>query len=55
MQQRAAFLIDYAEQHGPITVRGLYFQAEVTNIPGIDKTESGYKKVQRQVLALRQL
>jgi hypothetical protein len=53
MEQRAAFLIDYAEQHGPITVRGLYYQAEVANISGIDKTESGYKKVQRQVLALR--
>ena len=53
MEERAAFLIDYAECHGPITVRGLYYQAEVAGIPGIDKTESGYNKVQAQVLALR--
>jgi hypothetical protein len=53
MQARAEFLIDYAAVHGPITVRGLYYQAEVANIAGIDKTESGYAKVQRQVLDLR--
>jgi hypothetical protein len=53
MAERAAFLIDYAEQHGPITVRGLYYQAEVAGVPGIDKTELGYGKVQRQVLRLR--
>ena len=32
---------------------GLYYQAEVACIPGIDKTEAGYAKVQRQVLDLR--
>jgi hypothetical protein len=53
MEGRAAFLIDYAERHGPITVRGLYYQAEVAGVPGIDKTESSYGKVQRQVLNLR--
>lgn len=53
MEERAAFLIDYAERHGPITVRGLYYQAEVAGIPGIDKTESGYGKIQHQVLELR--
>jgi len=53
MAARAEFLIDYAERHGPITVRGLYYQAEVGGIPGIDKTASSYAKVQRQVLALR--
>jgi hypothetical protein len=53
METRAEFLVDYASEHGPITVRGLYYQAEVAGIPGIDKTESGYKKVQRQVLDLR--
>jgi len=53
MEERAEFLIDYAEQHGPITVRGLYYQAEVGGVPGIDKTKSGYGKVQRQVLDLR--
>jgi hypothetical protein len=53
MEERAEFLIDYAEEHGPVTVRGLYYQAEVHGIPGIDKDDSGYVKVQRQVLALR--
>jgi hypothetical protein len=53
MEERAAFLIDYAERHGSVTVRGLYYQTEVAGIPGIDKTDSGYAKVQRQVLLLR--
>jgi hypothetical protein len=53
MEERAKFLIGYAEQHGPVNVRGLYYQAEVVRLPGIDKTESSYGKVQRQVLELR--
>ena len=53
MEERARFFIAYATAHGPMTVRGLYYQAEVAGIPGIDKTEAGYTKVQRQVLALR--
>ena len=53
MEQRASFLIEYAEEHGPITVRGLYYQAEVAGVPGIDKTENSYEKVQRQILNLR--
>jgi hypothetical protein len=53
MEERAAFLIDYAERYGPVSVRGLYYQAEVANVPGIDKAESSYDKVQRQVLLLR--
>jgi hypothetical protein len=53
MQQRADFLIDYAEQHGPVTVRGLYYQAEVAGLPGIDKSDNSYNKIQRQVLQLR--
>jgi hypothetical protein len=53
MEQRAQFLIDYGVAHGPITVRGLYYQAEVAGVPGIDKTEAGYNKVQTQVLKLR--
>ena len=53
MQVRADFLAAYAEEHGPVTVRGLYYQAEVAGIPGIGKTESGYNKVQSQVLKLR--
>jgi hypothetical protein len=53
MEERAEFLIDYAQTHGPVTVRGLYYQAEVAGTPGIDKTENSYTKVQRQVLQLR--
>lgn len=53
METRAQFLIDYAEEHGPVTVRGLYYQAEVANVPGIDKTEGGYNKTQTQCLKLR--
>jgi hypothetical protein len=53
MEQRAKFLIDYAEAHGPVTVRGLYYQAEVAHVPGIGKDDPGYDKVQRQVLILR--
>ena len=54
MAEREAFLVDYATRHGPITVRGLYYQAEVAAVPGIEKSESGYRKVQAQVLKLRQ-
>jgi hypothetical protein len=53
MEERAEFLIAYAAEHGPVTVRQLYYQAEVRGVPGIDKTDGGYDKVQRQVLALR--
>src|SRR4051794_349024 len=53
MEDRAAFLIEYASNHGPITVRGLYYQAEVKGVPGINKDDSSYDKVQRQVLDLR--
>jgi hypothetical protein len=53
MQERAEFLIDYASQHGPVTVRQLYYRAEVVGLPGIDKHDNSYVKVQRQVLALR--
>jgi hypothetical protein len=48
MEKRADFLIAYAEKHGPCTVRGLYYQAEVACLPGIDKTDSSYEKIQRQ-------
>jgi len=53
MEERAQFLIGYARDHAPVTVRGLYYQAEVAGVPGIDKTESSYAKVQHQVLQLR--
>src|SRR5262249_56625382 len=38
---------------GPVTVRGLYYQAEVASLPGISKDDKDYAKVQRQVLKLR--
>jgi hypothetical protein len=53
MEERAEFLIAYAEEHGPVTVRQLYYQAEVAGLPGIDKTDGGYDKIQNQVLNLR--
>lgn len=53
MEERARFLIDYAEQHGPVTVRQLFYAATVAGLPGIDKSEGGYTKVQVQVLDLR--
>ncbi|WP_299483435.1 hypothetical protein [uncultured Paracoccus sp.] len=53
MEARAQFLIDYADQHGPVTVRQLFYAATVAGIPGIDKTEGSYAKVQVQVLDLR--
>jgi hypothetical protein len=53
MEERAEFLIDYASEHGPVTVRGLYYQAEVASLPGISKDDKDYAKVQRQVLKLR--
>jgi hypothetical protein len=53
MKERAEFLISYAEEHGPVTVRGLYYQAEVNGVPGIGKDDKDYNKVQQQVLALR--
>jgi hypothetical protein len=55
MEERAEFLIAYAEEHGPVTVRGLYYQAEVKKVPGIDKQDGAYVKVQRQVLDLRRV
>lgn len=36
-----------------MTVRGLYYRAEVARLRLIDKTETSYRKVQRQVLLLR--
>lgn len=53
MEIRARFLIDYAKAHGPVTVRQLFYQATVAGLPGIEKSEDGYNKVQAQVLTLR--
>jgi hypothetical protein len=53
MEERAQFLIKYAYVHGPVTVRQLFYRAEVEGLPGVEKDESGYIKIQRQVLDLR--
>ena len=53
MEVRAEFLIDYAKRHGPVSVRALYYQAEVAALPGITKDDRDYDKIQRQVLLLR--
>jgi hypothetical protein len=53
MAERARFFIRYAARHSPVTVRQLYYRAAVEGIQGIDKTDAGYIKVQRQVLNLR--
>ena len=55
MEERARFLIGYARDHAPVTVRQLYYAATVVGVPGIDKTELGYGKVQVQVLDLRRV
>jgi hypothetical protein len=51
--RRKEFLIAYAREHAPVTVRGLYYQAEVAGVPGITKEENSYGKIQRLVLELR--
>jgi hypothetical protein len=53
MDERAQFLVSYAVAHQPVTVRQLFYAATVAGVPGIDKTEAGYNKVQVQVLDLR--
>lgn len=42
-------LVDLADQHGPCSVRHLFYQALVAKVPGIDKS-SGYDKVQPLIL-----
>jgi len=37
MEERAQFLISYAREHSPVTVRQLYYAAEVAEVSGIDK------------------
>jgi hypothetical protein len=53
MEARATFLLAYAAIHAPVTVRQLYYVAEVHGVPGITKSDGDYDKVQRQVLKLR--
>lgn len=53
MELRNEMIIDRAAEHGPCSVRHLFYQAVVTSVPGITKNDSGYNKVQRAVLDLR--
>jgi hypothetical protein len=53
MAERAGMLVTLAEEHGPCSVRHLFYAAVVARVPGITKDAAGYGKVQRQVLALR--
>jgi len=54
LQQRERFLIDYATEHYPVTVRQLFYAATVAGLVGIEKNENGYRKIQNQILKLRQ-
>jgi len=51
MEERAELFIEYAQEHGPVTMRGMYYQA-VRGISGIDQDEHGYAKVQQLVNGL---
>jgi hypothetical protein len=53
MEARATFLIAYAAEHEPVTVRQLFYAATVAGVPGIAKNEDGYNAIQQQVLKLR--
>ncbi len=53
MEMRATFLLSYAANNKPVTVRQLFYAATVAGLPGIWKDDDGYTKVQRQVLELR--
>ena len=53
MEERAQFFLSYAKAHAPVTVRQLFYAATVANVPGIEKSEGGYNKVQAQCLELR--
>ena len=51
MEFRRSQLIQLAQAAQPASVRHLYYRAVVLGL--VDKRESGYRKVQREVLALR--
>ncbi len=53
MDQRREMLVDLAYANGPCSVRHLYYAATVAKVPGIDKDDKGYAKVQRLILELR--
>ncbi|CAN5814233.1 hypothetical protein BH23ACT4_BH23ACT4_03670 [soil metagenome] len=51
MESRYQHLTDLAYEHGPCSVRHIYYRAVVAGV--VPKNESGYNKVQRAVLDLR--
>ena len=53
MFERKSALIDLVYEHGPSSVRHIFYRAVVTGVTGITKNQSGYDKVQRAVLELR--
>jgi len=48
MQERREFVVDFCREFAPVSVRGVYYQATVRKL--VEKTEDGYKKIQREVL-----
>lgn len=53
MEARHQRLVELADEHGPCSVRHLFYRAVVDGVEGITKDQSGYLKVQRGVLKLR--
>lgn len=53
MEARHDRIVELAAEHGPCSVRHLFYRAVVDGIDGIDKTNNGYMKIQRAVLDLR--
>ena len=53
MATRDAAFVRLAAQHGPASVRHLFYRAVVEEVPGITKDGRGYEKAQRAVLRLR--
>lgn len=53
MEARRKELVRLAHDNGPCSVRHVYYLAVVSAVPGITKDQSGYNKVQREVLKLR--
>lgn len=53
MEERREVLVQLAEEHGPASVRHIFYAAVVAHLEGITKDKSGYNKVQTQVLNLR--
>ena len=53
MRDRDQALTGLSEEHGPCSVRHIFYRAVVSQLDGITKDQSGYTKVQRAVLQLR--